>query len=155
MTLVFPVGVFLCLAEAQKLPRKMKKFQSGLKNSQDPNLIKHPTVTLKIYNPWRLHRRSDLAPTCQDANKWPLGGIPVVSSTRVLAVNPLSPVIWMLGPLWIRLAPACPIVLGSGEPSLPLLIAAHAVPEDFMVWQVWLVYISQITLTWIGHKVFH
>lgn len=41
----------------------------------------------------------------------------MVSGTRVLVVNPLSPVIRMMGPLWIRPAPACPIVLGSGEPS--------------------------------------
>lgn len=56
---------------------------------------------------------SDLDLTYENTDTLPLGYVPVVSRGRVLEADLLSPVGYKVGPPWIKIAPACPIDLGS------------------------------------------
>lgn len=80
-------------------------------------------------------RGSDLATICGYKDTGLLGGVPVLSSTTVLAADPLSPVGGMMEPPWIGLAPACPIGLGSGDLSglvdPLLLLSCLTLPENY------------------------
>lgn len=73
---------------------------------------------------------SDLDLTYQNTDTLPLGCVSVVSNSRVLEADLLCPVGYRVGPPWIKLAPACPIELGSEKiwrPTSPLqlFIAVH------------------------------
>lgn len=104
MTLV-PAAYDMHVATLQKL---LRNFQRNVTNGLKcwPDLIVHKiqfwlriNIPKKNYDPWRSQCGADwLLPDETQTHTWPLGGVRKASSTRVLVVEPLSPVCFKLGP---------------------------------------------------------
>lgn len=116
-----------------------KSLKSGL-------ALKFPRSKL-CEHPWKvtIHRGlvvHQIWPWPTEKWTWPLRGVPVVSTTRVLAVDPLSPVGCQEGPPWFELVLLCPNELGSGEIELLDLLKLNINKIKELFWttilQLWM-----------------